>query len=178
MDSGWQYRLSSILGTAMLTAGAVVATNLRVVHEAFATVPFFGNPAPEVLPAGELQFAVITTLVVVLATMWPLFKPQPRRILDTILLTQKRMILAMVGLAAIGYFKYSYRLPRTTIMLTTTALLVLLPLFMITIRRRPSGSSRAIIVGDDPKAMDSLLTATKLPCLGTSHHRPCTNRRV
>ncbi|SDJ70027.1 Sugar transferase involved in LPS biosynthesis (colanic, teichoic acid) [Halovenus aranensis] len=166
MDAGWRYRISSFIGAALLTVAAVVGTNLRVVHETFAQVPFFGNPAPEVLPASELRFAVVTTLVVVLATMWPLFKPRPRRILDTILSTQKRVFMAMVGLAAIGYFKYSYRLPRTTLMLTTAVLFIVLPLFMTTVRRRPQSSSRAVIVGDDPEAMESLLSASTLPVIG------------
>jgi len=166
MDSGWRYRLLSVAGTIFLTALAVAVTNLTPVHTTFAKIPFFGNPAPEVLPNGELRFAIVTTLVVVLATMWPLFKPQPRRILDTILLTQKRVVLAMVGLAAIGYFKYTYRLPRTTLMLTTIALFVALPPFMVAIRRRPRSTSRAVIVGDDPDAMDALLGATDLPILG------------
>ena len=166
MDSGWRYRLLSVAGTVGLTALAVAVTNLQPVHSAFAEIPFFGNPAPEVLPNGELRFAIVTTLAVVLATMWPLFKPQPRRILDTILVTQKRVVLAMIGLAAIGYFKYTYRLPRTTLMLTTIALFVTLPPFMVAIRRRPRSTSRAVIVGDDPDAMEALLGATELPILG------------
>ena len=77
MDSGWRYRLLSVAGTVLLTTLAVTVTNLTPVHTAFATIPFFGNPAPEVLPNGELQFAVVTTLVVVLATMWPLSSHNP-----------------------------------------------------------------------------------------------------
>ncbi|WP_256301979.1 sugar transferase [Haloarchaeobius salinus] len=166
MDSGLRYRLVSVAGTALLTVAAVFLTNLQTVHETFAMIPFFGNPAPEVLPGGELRFTAMTTLLVVLAAMWPLFKPQPRRILDAILLTQKRVFLAMVLLAAIGYFKYSYRLPRTTLMLTTVVLFVALPVFVVTIRRRPRSSSRAVIIGDDPEAMDSLLAATNLQVIG------------
>jgi lipopolysaccharide/colanic/teichoic acid biosynthesis glycosyltransferase len=166
MSRGLRYRAVSVLGTVALTILAVVMTNLRPVHNAFDRVPYFGRPAPEVLPSSDLTLAVMTTVVVVVAIMWPLFKPRPRRILDTVLLTQKRVLFAMIGLAALGYFNYSYRLPRTTLMLTTMALLVSLPLFMITIRRRPADSSRAIIVGDDPEAMESLLSATDLPVLG------------
>jgi lipopolysaccharide/colanic/teichoic acid biosynthesis glycosyltransferase len=98
--------------------------------------------------------------------MWPLFKPRPRRILDTLLVTQKRVLLAMVGLAALGYFDYSYRLPRPTLLLTTAALFVALPLYMVVIRRPEQSTSRAIIVGDDPDAMESLLGASTLPVLG------------
>jgi len=166
MNRGWRYRLTSVVGTVVLTLVAVFVTNLRPVHEAFARVPYFGRPAPEVLASGDVPFVAGTALVVVLGSMWPLFKPRPRRILDTLLVTQKRVLLAMVGLAALGYFNYSYRLPRTTLMLTTAALFVLLPLYMAVVRRPEQSTSRAIIVGDDPEAMESLLGATDLPVLG------------
>jgi lipopolysaccharide/colanic/teichoic acid biosynthesis glycosyltransferase len=51
-------------------------------------------------------------------------------------------------------------------MLTTAALFVLLPLYMAVVRRPEQSTSRAIIVGDDPEAMESLLAATELPVLG------------
>ncbi|MFC6722088.1 sugar transferase [Halobacteriaceae archaeon SHR40] len=166
MNRGWRYRLTSVIGTVLLTICVVLVTNLRSIHDAFAKVPYFGRPAPEVLTNGQIELAVVTTCAVLFVSMWPLFKPRPRRILDTILLTQKRVLLAMVGLAALGYFNYTYRLPRTTLMLTTATLLVALPLYMVTIRRPAKSTSRAIIVGDDPKAMDALLAATELPVLG------------
>lgn len=166
MNRGLQYHVLSVGGTIFLTIAAVFLTNLREVHEMFDRVPYFGRPAPELLTNGDVTFAAMTALVVVLASMWPLFKPRPRRILDTLLLTQKRVLLAMVGLAALGYFNYSYRLPRTTLMLTTAALFVLLPAYMVAIRRPEQSTSRAIIVGDDPEAMESLLSASSLPVLG------------
>ncbi|MXR50417.1 DUF1970 domain-containing protein [Halovenus sp. WSH3] len=166
MSRGLRYRGVSVVGTVALTVFAVVVTNLPVVHDLFKRVPYLGRPAPAVLSSGDLVPAIVTTAVVVVAIMWPLFKPRPRRILDTILLTQKRVVFAMIGLAALGYFDYSYRLPRPTLLLTTAALLAVLPVFMVTIRRRPTDSSRAIIVGDDPEAMESILSATDLPVLG------------
>ncbi len=118
------------------------------------------------LASGDVPFVAGTALVIVLGSMWPLFNPRPRRILDTLLMTQKRVLLAMVGLAALGYFDYSYRLPRPRLLLTTTALFVALPLYMVVIRRPEQSTSRAIIVGDDPDAMESLLGASTLPVLG------------
>ena len=166
MTSGWRYRAVSVLGTAGLTVAAVAVANHPLIQEAFALVPFFGNPAPVVLPNGELHLAVWTAMTVVLLTMWPLYKPRPRRILDTILLTQKRLLLAMVGLAALGYFKWSHRLPRSTLMLTTVALLAVLPAWHLLIRRRPRARTRAVIVGDDPETMGDILAATDVPVLG------------
>ncbi len=40
MATGWRYRVASLLGTAGLTAGAVVAVDHPVVQETFALVPF------------------------------------------------------------------------------------------------------------------------------------------
>ncbi len=166
MTSGWRYRGVSVLGTAIMTALAVTIINLSAVQEAFALVPYFGRPAPVVLENGELLWTIATALVVTLAAMWPVFKPRPRRILDTILLTQKRLLLSMVALAALGYFNYSYRLPRATLMLTTAFLLVVLPLFTVAIRRRPRSRSRAVIVGDDPETMADILASTDVPVIG------------
>jgi len=166
MARGWRYRIASVFGTAALTALAVVVVNHPLIQHAFALVPYFGRPAPHVLANGELVFVVATTLVVMVLATWPLFKPRPRRVLDTILLTQKRVVLAMVGLAALGYFNYSYRLPRPTLMLATALLLLWLPGWMVAIRRQPSDQSRAVIVGDDPRAMAAILRATDLPIIG------------
>jgi len=51
-------------------------------------------------------------------------------------------------------------------LLATAVLLVWLPAWMVSIRRRPSERSRAIIVGDDPVAMEAILDATDLPVIG------------
>ncbi|RXK47449.1 sugar transferase [Halorientalis pallida] len=166
MATGWRYRVASVLGTASLTAFAVWFINYPLIQDAFSQVPFVGRPAPAVLSNGALVFVILTVLVVVLGAMWPLFKPRPRRVLDTILLTQKRVFLAMIGLAALGYFDYSYRLPRPTLLLVTGFLLLWLPAWMVAIRRRPSEQSRAIIVGDDPAAMEAILEETDLPVIG------------
>lgn len=166
MTGGWRYRVTSIAGTALLTVIAIGVANTHLVQEAFARVPYFGRPAPAVLSGGDLLLAVVTALAVVLASAWPLFKPQPRRILDTALETQRRVVVAMVGLAALGYFNYTYRLPRSTLMLATAVLLVALPVFTVAIRRRPRSGGRALLVGDDTGAMRTVLSATDQPIAG------------
>jgi exopolysaccharide biosynthesis polyprenyl glycosylphosphotransferase len=160
MTGGWRYRVTSIVGTAVFTVLAIGVANTHLVQELFARVPYLGRPAPAVLSGGDLLLAVATALTVVLASAWPLFKPKPRRILDTLLTTQRRILVAMVGLAALGYFNYTYRLPRSTLMLATAVLLVTLPGFMLVIRRRPRSGGRALLVGDDAEAMRTVLSAT------------------
>ncbi|MFD1585884.1 sugar transferase [Halorientalis brevis] len=166
MATGLRYRIFSVTGCAGFTAFAVWFANLQFVQRAFSQVPYFGRPAPVVLANGDLGFAITTTVLVMLGAMWPVFKPQPRRILDTLLLTQKRVFLSMVGLAALGYFNYSYRLPRSTLIIATVMLLLWLPAWTAAIRQRPTTRSRAIIVGDDPTAMEAILESTDLPILG------------
>jgi lipopolysaccharide/colanic/teichoic acid biosynthesis glycosyltransferase len=166
MAGGWRYRVGSIAGTAVLAACALVAANTRAVQELFAQVPYFGRPAPAVLSGDELMLAVLTGIVVVLASAWPLFKPEPRRILDAILETQRRVVVATVGLAALGYFNYTYRLPRSTLMLATAGLLVALPVFTVSIRRRPQTGGRALLVGDDAEAMQTVVETTAQPVEG------------
>lgn len=166
MSTGRRYRIASISGTAVLTVLAVWFANLPVIQGAFSRIPYLGRPAPAVLADGSLTLAILTALVVVFFVLWPVFKPRPRRILDTIVLTQRRVLRAMVALAALGYFDYTYRLPRPTLLVTTGLLLLWLPAWIVAIRRRPRERSRAIIVGDDPAAMEDLLGAVDLPVLG------------
>ena len=166
MNSRWQYRVASVGATGALTLLVLVVANHPFVQNLFALVPYFGRPAPAVLEGGQFTVAVLTTVGVVAASMWPVFKPRPRRILDTILLTQKRVLLAMVGLAALGYFNYTYRLPRSTLMIGTGLLFVALPVAMVAIRRRPQRSERAVVVGDDPDAMADVLATTDLDVVG------------
>jgi len=169
MASGLRYRALSIAGTVVATALVVSAVNYPSIQRAFSAVPYFGGPAPAVLTNDVLSVAILTTLAAMFLAMWPLFKPQPRRTLDTIMLTQKRVAVAMLGLATLGYFDYSFRLPRSTLLLTAGVLFVLLPVWMAAIRRRPSQSSRAVLVGDDPDAMRDLLAAAEMPIIGYVH---------
>ena len=182
MTTGLRYRLASVFGTVVLTALGVWFANLTLIQNAFSLVPYFGRPAPAILSNGDLMFVISTTVVVSLAAMWPLFKPRPRRLLDTLLLTQKRVMLAMIGLAALGYFNYSYRLPRPTLMIATATLLLWLPSWTVAIRRQPNTQSRAIIVGGDPETMEAMLEATDLPVLGyvspPSSYEAVDERRV
>lgn len=166
MNSRWQYRVASVGATLVLTLVALAVANHPTAQDLFALVPYFGRPAPAVLDGRKLTVAVLTTVGVVAGSMWPVFKPRPRRILDTILLTQKRVLLAMVGLAALGYYNYTYKLPRSTLMIVTGLLFVGLPVAMAALRRRPSGSERAVIVGDDPETMADVLATTELDVVG------------
>ncbi|MFC6614887.1 sugar transferase [Halopenitus salinus] len=167
MNGGWRYRVSSAAGVAGLTAFAVTLVNSGPVQLLITSLPVLGRLSANPPAGAEAFFEVVITTVIVTAAFLPLYKPRPRRVLDTIALTQKRVMVAVFALATIGYFDYTYRLPRATLIAVTPVLLVMLPAWFVWIRRRPSTDpERAIIVGDDPKEIGRLATDVSVPLLG------------
>ena len=166
MKSGWRYRVLAIGGTAILTAIVVTIANTSLLQTLLTSLPVFSNLESDTYTNGALLDEILTTLLIVNAAFWSLFKPQPRRILDTISQTQKRVFLATTALATIGYFDWSTRLPRTTLILTSSLLMVVLPVWFVSIRRRPRVSTRAVIVGDSYEAMETIDQAAEIKVLG------------
>jgi lipopolysaccharide/colanic/teichoic acid biosynthesis glycosyltransferase len=169
MDSntGWRYRVASSLGASVLVVCSIAVANHPFAQGLLTALPPFDRLDPTVFANGRLLLAMATALPVLLATLLALFKPHPRRILDTVSLTLRRVLASALALAAIGYFDYTYRLPRTTLVLTTLFLSIALPAWFVAIRRRPEpAAERAVLVGDDPASMSELLATTDLPVVG------------
>jgi lipopolysaccharide/colanic/teichoic acid biosynthesis glycosyltransferase len=167
MQTGWRYRVASAGGALLLTVLAVVLAANGTVQSVARLAPVLGLLPFDPATGRELLFETATTLVVVFAAFLPLFKPRPRRLLDTATLAQQRVLLAMVALAAIGYFDYTFALPRLTLVLVTGLLLVAMPVWFVAIRRRPAGSpDRVVLVGDDAETMADVLDEVDLPVLG------------
>lgn len=166
LNTGWQYRLVSSLGAVVLVVLSVVLANQPLAQRALTALPVLSLLEPTVLTNGELVFAVLMTLPVIVASLMALFKPRQRRILDTISLTIRRVLAACLALAAIGYFDYTYRLPRTTLLLTALFLCIFLPAWFVLIRRRPATTEQAILVGDAPETMNEILATSDLPVIG------------
>jgi lipopolysaccharide/colanic/teichoic acid biosynthesis glycosyltransferase len=167
MLSGWRYRLTSGIGAAALAVGSVGVANYPVTQRLAEVVPVFSRLPATTLSNGDLSLAIVTTLFVVLLALVPLFKPRPRRVLDTIMLVERRVFLAAVALAAIGYFDYTYRLPRTTLVLATLTMGVLLPAWFVVIRRSPRvDPERTVVVGDDPATIRDVIRETDVPVEG------------
>ena len=102
MTTGWRYRVVAALGTLSLTALAVGVANLPVVQRGFTTyVPLFWRLDPVVLAADSLWQATLLSVLFVGVTMVPLYKPRPRRILDTVAIALRRVFVA--GLGLVGY---------------------------------------------------------------------------
>ncbi|WP_336135589.1 sugar transferase [Natronomonas amylolytica] len=160
MTGGWRYRIASVLGVVSLSVLAVRLANVPALQAGFAFVPVIGHLPFEPAYGTEFAFEAATTALVMLAALVPLYKPRPRRILDAAELAARRVLLACIALAAIGYFDYTYRLPRATLVVVGVIALVVMPSWFVAIRRRPRGEAgRTLIVGDDPDTMDDILAA-------------------
>lgn len=167
MTTGWRYRAGGVIGTAVITVLVVSVMNHPWTHQLAAQLPIVGRLSVNTGLWTELGIEMVTAAIVMIAASLPLYKPRPRRILDTIALAQKRVILGIIALAAIGYFDYTYRLPRLTVILVSPVLLVALPAWFVFIRRKPGAETeRVIIVGDDPKKIKEVGRFTELPILG------------
>ncbi|WP_227353203.1 sugar transferase [Haladaptatus salinisoli] len=168
MVSGLRYRLASVGGTVLTVVLAVLLANHAAVQQTSTTLlPVVSQLEPQILAAERFTITILATATVVTASLVPLFKPRPRRILDIVFVTEKRVLIACFALATIGYFDYTYRLPRSTLIVVTALLGLALPLWFVTIRRPPVGDSeRAIVVGDDIDQIGSVLETTSIPVLG------------
>ncbi|WP_254545797.1 sugar transferase [Halomarina pelagica] len=167
MVGAWRYRLGSVGVVAGVTALAVVVANAPAAQGLATSLPLLSRLPATTMREAALAPAILTTVAVVSLAFLPLFRPKRRRILDAVTLTHRRLLVAAAGLAAVGYFDYTYRLPRTTLLLVTGTLSVALPAWFVSARPRPSGDGdRAVVVGDDPEGVAAILAATELEVVG------------
>jgi len=150
VNRGWRYRLVSITGVVLLSALAVGIANHGAVQSIVGMLPLLQQLSTAPPDGPEFALEVLLTVVVFTGAFLPLYRPEPRRIIDTVALAHKRVIVAVFAVATIGYFDYTYALPRLTVLLVTPVLFVALPAWFVWIRQRPNGDGdRIIVVGDD-----------------------------
>jgi exopolysaccharide biosynthesis polyprenyl glycosylphosphotransferase len=168
MTTGWRYRTLAVVGVAALTALAVLVANHAVPQYFFTThVPVFNRLDVTVLDGPDLRRALSMAVFFTIAALVPLYKPRPRRILDVVFLTQKRVTVSGLALATLGYFQWSHRLPRATLVMLTGILVLIIPAWFVAIRRPVTGEiERTIIVGDDPAQMRSVQDEVEGQLLG------------
>ncbi|SIR73418.1 Sugar transferase involved in LPS biosynthesis (colanic, teichoic acid) [Haladaptatus litoreus] len=168
MSAEFRYRFASIAGTIFLVILAVVIANSATVQTFVTTeIPVINQLYNTVLSPEKIAVTGVITVLFVTGSLIPMFKPRPRRILDILFITEKRLLVAILGLATIGYFDYSYRHPRSTLIIITVLLGVSLPVLFVAIRRRPTTKNeRAIIVGDDIRHITDVLEVINTPVLG------------
>jgi lipopolysaccharide/colanic/teichoic acid biosynthesis glycosyltransferase len=152
----------------VLTVAAVFISNHPFSQSLFTTyVPLFWRLEPTVFSRQRLLLAVILTAVFVVGSLIPLYKPRPWRLLDIIAFAQKRVVVSGLSLATLGYFEWSYRLPRATLTMTIGLLFIAIPLWFVQIRQPPkSASDRTLIVGDDPNQINRIVNESDRSFLG------------
>ncbi|WP_321169925.1 DUF1970 domain-containing protein [Salinigranum rubrum] len=167
MDGGLRYRVAGVVGTAALALLAVSIAALEVVQELFRWLPIIGHLPFDATGTGSYHVEAGTVAVVLTGALAPLYKPRPRRILDIGLQAFRRVAVGLLALATIGYFDFSFRLPRATLIVSGTILLITVPTWFVLIRRRPYlKSGRTIIIGDDPETMKDILEVIDGSVLG------------
>jgi lipopolysaccharide/colanic/teichoic acid biosynthesis glycosyltransferase len=167
MPRGLRHRVASAAGTVGTALAALWVANHPTVQAAVTGhVPVLSRLRPHVLGGEALALAGATTVCVVLVALAPLFKPTPRRSLDTAALALERVGVATLALAAVGYFDYTYRLPRSTLLVTAGLLAALVPAWLVAVRTRPREGGPRVVVGDDPGTIDRIVTDTDGPIEG------------
>jgi exopolysaccharide biosynthesis polyprenyl glycosylphosphotransferase len=160
MNGGWQYRVAGVIGTAALALAAVSLAETALAQALFGLLPVVGHLPFDAPGSGGYYVEAGTAAIVLIGALAPLYKPRPRRILDIGLQALRRVVVALLALAAIGYFDLSFRLPRATLLVAGTFLLLAVPAWFVLIRRRPHPEGdRTVIIGDDPETMDDILEA-------------------
>ncbi|MCU4718165.1 sugar transferase [Halapricum hydrolyticum] len=168
MVTGHRYRAVSGAGVALLTVAAVLVANTEGVQNVVvSTVPVAERLRPVVLSGEDLVFRLVLVTGIVTALLAPLYKPRPRRILNTIFRAERRVFVAGLGLATVGYFDHSSRVPRATLLVTFGLLAIAIPLWLVAIRHRPTDDpERALIIGDDPVEIGRITSAIDAPIVG------------
>ncbi|KAB7514673.1 sugar transferase [Halosegnis rubeus] len=167
MSGRWGYRVASVAGSALLTACAVAVANNPTVQQLFSLLPVVGKLPFDSAVGREFVYEAAIATAVVIGALFPLYKPRPRRILDTWFYALKRVTVALLAMATIGYADATYALPRATLIVAGGVIAVTIPLWFVLIRRRShADSDRTIIVGDNPRAMSEILTTVDGHVLG------------
>jgi lipopolysaccharide/colanic/teichoic acid biosynthesis glycosyltransferase len=169
MSSETQYRTLTALGTVLLGAVGVLAANHPSVQQFVTTaVPVVRRLEPTVLRGDKLVPVVLTTVVVVFLALLPLYKPVPRRTDRVVVDTVKSVGLSVLALATIGYFDYTFRLPRATLIVFTVLSTPVLVGWLLLVRRvtLEDGDGGTIVAGDSPALIEEYLDAVEGPVVG------------
>lgn len=168
MVRGARYRVVSAIGSVVAIATIFFVANTATVQTWSTTLtPIIDRLQPTVLSGTQLLLRFGVLLGVSMLSLAPLFKPQPRRILDTVFETQRRIVLAIFAVATIGYFDRTFIVPRSTLIVVCVLLLVVLPPWFVFIRTTSnSEGERAIVIGDDPLEIERVLASVDFPILG------------
>lgn len=168
MIAGWRYRWIAVTGVGVISLVTLLIANHTIPQQFVTTyVPLFWQLNPTVLSGPDLRLTAVVSVTAVSLLSIPLYKPRPRRILDTAVLAQKQILIAGLALATLGYFNWTYRVPRGTLLLFIGLLSLVIPVWFVLIRQRDHDThKRTILIGDDTAQMDQITADLDDPVLG------------
>ncbi|WP_331234209.1 sugar transferase [Natronorarus salvus] len=150
----------------VITVAAVLLANHAVVQELVTTyIPIVDRLTPEFVGGTRLWWALALTVLTVLGALSPIVTHRQRRSIDTVMLSLKGVTIAMITLAAIGYFKWSIRLPRGTLIALSIVLAIAIPIWFLFVSTRPR-TDRVLIVGANPLEIDRAAHAAAHDVIG------------
>lgn len=165
--NGWRYRALGVGGVAALSGIAVLLVNNGTVQSFATTLPILSRLPADPPETAEFTWEILTTVAVLVAAFLPLYRPRPRRSIDTLTSALKRVILGLLMLTAIGYFDYTYRIPRLSLLMLAPLLSGGLPLWFVWLQQQPTERpERTLIVGDNPKIIKEEIRQTELSVVG------------
>jgi lipopolysaccharide/colanic/teichoic acid biosynthesis glycosyltransferase len=177
MNESRRYRLLSVLGTILISWFVLSLCGTALFQSTLTQLPVLERLPVHRPSDSELFWETITGVVVVVFMLVPQFRPRPRRILDLLIETTKRSLFAVTLLAAVGYFDYTYRLPRLTVLTATPLLICSLSLWFVLIRRKPHRTeTRALVIGDDADRLQSVAEELDISMIGYVAPRSVTEK--
>jgi lipopolysaccharide/colanic/teichoic acid biosynthesis glycosyltransferase len=167
MNRQWWYRLMCICGVSGITMFAMLVATSQLLLDLAAGIPIVGRLAGASVVDTRmfLQVGVATTTLLLMSA--PLIQYQTRRLLDTIVLSQRRVVISGFLIATIGYFDRTLALPRLTLLLLIAQLLIFMPVFFVVLSSWAKASDDAVLlVGQKESLLRQATQSAQLNIVG------------
>jgi lipopolysaccharide/colanic/teichoic acid biosynthesis glycosyltransferase len=149
MVSGQVYRVATGVTVTSLSALSLLVANTALVQELLISLPPFRSLSVAVLSGDAFVWRTVVGVTVVVGWLLPTFEPTPVRPFDAIIEAVRRVGYAFVTLATVGYFDYTYALPRPTLVVFGVCSIVAVPLALGGLRQIERRSEQTqVLVAD------------------------------
>jgi lipopolysaccharide/colanic/teichoic acid biosynthesis glycosyltransferase len=136
----------------LLSVLSLLIANTAPVQELLVSLPPFRSLSVAVLSGDTFVWQTVIGVAIVVGWLVPTFEPTPVRPIDTIIEAVRRIGYAFITLATVGYFDYTYALPRPTLVVFGVCSVVTVPLTLGGLRRIERRSDQTqILVADSQR---------------------------
>ena len=161
MLKGRRYRAASTAGVLLLTVAATVSVSIALGRTAHGWSP----------TVESMTVASLTTAATVGIALAPLSRPRPRRPMDVVEETIRRLGVATLILIVGGSLLAPPLLPPAEVLATAATLGLTLPAWFLVLRRGDE-PERVLLVGDDPGKAAELADGLPVEPVGFASPRP------